>query len=303
MLPKHYPAPTICLHDALFDKHQVEVYIKREDLLHPLISGNKYRKLKYNLLAAQEQGKTTLLTFGGAYSNHIHAAAAAGKECGLNTIGIIRGEEHLPLNPTLQFATACGMDLHYIDRSTYRQKHQPEFIESLRDKFGDFYLLPEGGTNLLALKGCGEIVEDIPVDFDYLCTACGTGGTMAGIIAGLKGEKQVIGFSALKGDFLIEEIRKLVKDYCGEEFSNWQVMTAYHFGGYAKIKAELIEFIQKFKVTHHIQLDPIYTGKMFYGIYDLIAQGFFPANSRIVALHTGGVQGIEGFKERLKIKD
>lgn len=298
MLPKTYPAPLEHLEDPLFNQQQVEVYIKREDLLHPQISGNKYRKLKYNLLTAQQEGHHTLLTFGGAFSNHIYAVAAAGKECGLKTFGIIRGEEHLPLNPTLQFAVDCGMELHYIDRTTYRQKDRAEFIEKLNAQFGDFYLLPEGGTNNLAIKGCREIIDELDTDFDYLCSCCGTGGTLAGLIAGLEGKKQVLGFSALKGDFLIDEVRQLLKEYAQREYENWKIMTEFHFGGYAKIKPELIDFINEFKKRHHIQLDPIYTGKMFYGIYQLIVQGYFPKNSRIVALHTGGLQGIEGFRSR-----
>lgn len=283
--------------------HQLELYIKREDLLHPEISGNKWRKLKYNLQEAKRLQHQTLLTFGGAYSNHIAATAAAGKTYGFNTIGIIRGEGHLPLNPTLRFATFCGMQLQYISREAYREKDNPDFLQELSARYSQPYILPEGGTNNLALKGCTEVVKDIAINYDYICCASGTGGTVAGIIAGLAGEKQVLGFPALKGgDFLQEDIRQLVYNYNGSEFSNWQLITDYHFGGYAKVKPELLAFIQTFQRQHHIPLEPIYTGKMIYGIFDLIRQGYFPKGSRIIAIHTGGLQGNAGFKERLGVK-
>lgn len=281
----------------------VEVWVKREDLLHPHISGNKWRKLKYNLQEAQRQGHHTLLTFGGAYSNHIAATAAAGQAYGLRTIGIIRGEEHLPLNPTLALATETGMALHYISREKYRLKDEPAFLAALKEQFGQVYFLPEGGTNLLAVKGCTEIVQDIDMAYDYICCAMGTGGTLAGIVAGLAGQQQVLGFPALKGgDFLKEEVQQLVQAYSGETYTNWQLITDYHFGGYAKAKPELLTFMEQFKQQHGIQLEPIYTGKMLFGLFDLITKGYFEAGSRIVAVHTGGLQGNAGFTERLGLK-
>ncbi|MTI33033.1 1-aminocyclopropane-1-carboxylate deaminase/D-cysteine desulfhydrase [Xanthovirga aplysinae] len=301
MLKEAHQAPTVEIFDPIFEKNQVRLFIKREDLLHPDISGNKWRKLKYNLKEANRRGEKTLLTFGGAYSNHIYAVAAAGKESGFKTIGIIRGEEHLPLNPTLKFAKNCDMELHYLSRGDYRKKHIPKFIEQLHDKFGDFYLIPEGGTNNFAIKGCTEIVDEIPIAFDVICSACGTGGTLAGLIAGLNGEKKVIGFSALKGDFLRGEVEKLLTGYNKKIYKNWTINSDFHFGGYAKVKPELILFIHTFVDKHQIPLDPIYTGKMFYGIYELIKSGYFKEGSRIVALHTGGLQGNEGMKEKLGI--
>lgn len=291
------------LRDPLLLEQEVALYIKREDLLHPEISGNKWRKLKYNLREAKRLHHQTLLTFGGAYSNHIAATAAAGKAYGFGTIGIIRGEEHLPLNPTLRFAVSCGMELEYVSRETYRQKAEPRFLEQLSDQYNQPYILPEGGTNNLAVKGCTEIVEDLSIDYDYIGCASGTGGTLAGIIAGLAGEKQVLGFPALKvGEFLQEDIKQLVYNYCGREFSNWQLITDYHFGGYAKVKPELLVFMQAFQKRHHIPLEPVYTGKMFYGLFDLVRQGYFPKGSRIVAIHTGGLQGNAGFRERLGVE-
>ena len=296
-------APLQQIYDKLLEAHGVSLWIKREDLLHPHISGNKWRKLKYNLQEARQQQKQTLVTFGGAYSNHIAATAAAGKEYGFRTIGIIRGEEHLPLNPTLSFATACGMELHYISRERYRHKNSPEFLQELAKQFNQPFIIPEGGTNVLAVKGCTEIIQGITIDYDYICCASGTGGTIAGIIAGLAGEKQVLGFPALKGgEFLQQEIEELVLNYSGQKYSNWQLITDYHFGGYAKVKPELLEFMQSFQLKHSIPLEPIYTGKMMYGLFDLIKNGFFPEGSRIVAIHTGGLQGNAGFKERLGVE-
>jgi 1-aminocyclopropane-1-carboxylate deaminase len=295
-------APVQRLLDPLFEEKQVQVYLKREDLLHQTIAGNKWRKLKYNLQGARQQNKNTLLTFGGAYSNHIAAVAAAGKEFNFQTIGFIRGEEHLPLNPTLNFATACGMQLNYLDRGAYRLKNDPNFLDDLQNSYPDAYILPEGGTNVLAVQGCTEILNNIAIAYDYVCCAVGTGGTMAGIIAGLAGNKQIIGFPALKGgDFLYAEINQLVTAYSGHAYSNWELQTNYHFGGYAKVKPELINFIRSFKQQHQVQLDPVYTGKMLFGIYDLIRQEYFKPGGVILAIHTGGLQGIEGLKERLNI--
>ena len=278
--------------------NDVRLFIKREDLLHPIISGNKWRKLKYNLLAAKEAGETTLLTFGGAYSNHIHAVAGAAKEFGFKSIGVIRGEEHLPLNSTLKDAADLGMLFYYLDRTTYRKKHTNEVIESLRNRFGHFYLIPEGGTNELAIKGAAEIVEGIENDYDYFCLACGTGGTATGIISGLNGGSEVIGFSVLKGDFHQQEIKTWLSSIGKPELNNWHINLDYHFGGYAKYNKELIEFINDFKENYQIQLDPIYTGKMLFGIFNLIAKGKFPQKAKVLAIHTGGLQGIAGFNQR-----
>ncbi|PVY39318.1 1-aminocyclopropane-1-carboxylate deaminase/D-cysteine desulfhydrase [Pontibacter virosus] len=295
-------APLQQLHSKVWEAQGIALWVKREDLLHPTISGNKWRKLKYNLQEAKRLQHDTLLTFGGAYSNHIAAVAAAGQEFDFKTIGIIRGEKHLPLNPTLSFAASAGMELYYISREAYRQKSDPVYLTQLAGQFGDPYIIPEGGTNALAVKGCTEIVSDIPIDYDYICCASGTGGTLAGIIAGLGGEKQVLGFPALKGgEFLREEIEQLVDRYNGQHYHNWQLITDYHFGGYAKVKLELLDFIRSFQQEHSLPLEPVYTGKMFYGLVDLIQKGYFPRGSRIVAVHTGGLQGNAGFEERLGI--
>ena len=279
---------------------EVSLHVLREDRLHPFISGNKYRKLKYNLLETRDKGQEILLTFGGAYSNHIAAVAAAGNEFGFKTIGIIRGEElitRINENPTLQFAKKQGMDLHFVSRKEYRKKEDPDFIDKLRSKFGSFYLLPEGGTNALAVQGCEEILNELTENFDYICVSVGTGGTIAGLVRASLAHQKVIGFSALKGTFQYEVVQKYTKK------TNYKIVDSYCFGGYAKIDLDLIRFINEFKNETGIPIDPIYTGKMMYGIMDLVKLGFFEKKSRILAIHTGGLQGINGMNQRLKKKN
>ena len=282
----------------------VSLFIKREDTLHPEISGNKYRKLKYNLLEAFNQNKKTLVTFGGAFSNHIAATAAAGIEFNFKTIGVIRGDEfkkdveyYVNNNPTLKFASGKNMQFLFVSRSDYRNKNDVTFIEDLKNRFGDFYLVPEGGTNTLAVKGCQEILMDAEKEFDVVCTSVGTGGTISGIINAAHKHQKIMGFPALKGDFLKHEIKKYVLSN-----TNWSLNTNYHFGGYAKVSVELINFINKFKSETNIPLDPIYTGKMLFGLNDLIKKGTFKRGTKILAIHTGGLQGIDGMNLLLKKK-
>ncbi|WP_274475349.1 1-aminocyclopropane-1-carboxylate deaminase/D-cysteine desulfhydrase [Mangrovimonas aestuarii] len=281
------------------EKYGVSLYIKREDLIHDYISGNKYRKLKYNILEAERQGKDTLLTFGGAFSNHIAAVAAAGEKFGFKTIGVIRGEEladKVDDNPTLRYAKSCGMTFCFVSRSDYRKKNSDVFLQSLAEQFGDFYPIPEGGTNNLAIKGSEEILAEDDNTFDYICCAVGTGGTISGIINSTYKHQQIIGFPALKGDFLQKDISTFVTK------ENWRLQTDYHFGGYAKVNAELVDFINAFKRQYQIPLDPVYTGKMMYGIMDMIKKGHFERGIKILAIHTGGIQGIAGMNSRLKQK-
>ena len=277
----------------------VQLALKPEYLIHTFISGNKYRKLKYNLEKAKDLKNDTILSFGGAYSNHIAATAYAGKFYGFRTVGIIRGEElvdKVDSNPTLKFAKGCGMQFKFVDRETYRHKTEVDFVDSLKAEFGDFYLVPEGGTNLLAVQGCEEILNENDSDFDFICCSIGTGGTISGVINASKSHLKILGFPALKGDFIREDIRKFAtKD-------NWDLITDYHFGGYGKIKPELITFINDFKKRYDVPLDPIYTGKMMYGIFDLMEKQFFPKDAKILAIHTGGLQGIEGMNITLKRK-
>jgi 1-aminocyclopropane-1-carboxylate deaminase len=280
--------PLIELTTTLSQERGLRLLVKREDLNHPFVSGNKWWKLKYNLEEAVRIGHDTLLTFGGAYSNHIFATAAAGKELGLKTIGIIRGEETLPLNHTLAFAENCGMKLHYVSREVYRKKTEPTFIQQLQKQFGNFYLIPEGGTNELAVKGCIEWAQQFnEIEFNYLCLPVGTGGTMAGMVAGIAPSKKIIGFSSLKGGiFLEKEIRNLTssKNY------NGVVNADYHFGGYGKMTSELKNFIQEMQTSHQLPLDMVYMGKMIFGIFDLVRNNYFRRDSMVLILHTGGLQ-------------
>ncbi|TJY31836.1 1-aminocyclopropane-1-carboxylate deaminase/D-cysteine desulfhydrase [Pontimicrobium aquaticum] len=278
----------------------VKLYIKREDNIHPFISGNKYRKLKYNIQEAQNLKHDTLLTFGGAYSNHIAAVAAAGNEFGLKTIGVIRGEEladKVSGNPTLQFSKSQGMQFKFVSRTDYRSKEETNFIKALESEFGNFYLVPEGGTNDLAVRGCEEILNIEDDQFDYICCAVGTGGTISGLINASKPHQKILGFPALKGDFLSSNISKFVTK------NNWELLTKYHFGGYAKVNKELIDFINQFKLSYNIPLDPIYTGKLMYGVIKMIEASYFEKNAKILVIHTGGLQGVSGMNKRLIDKD
>jgi 1-aminocyclopropane-1-carboxylate deaminase len=293
------------IHFSEIADKNVSLFIKREDELHPFISGNKYRKLTYNLEEALKQKQKTLLTFGGAYSNHIAAVAAAGFEHNFKTIGIIRGDELannldevLTTNPTLKFASEHKMQFKFVSRSEYRNKASEDFISILKQQFGDFYLVPEGGTNKFAVKGCEEILTEADAKFDVICSAVGTGGTISGIINSTKKNQKVIGFPALKGDFLQNEINKYVL-----KNNNWSLNTNYHFGGYAKISEELIYFINKFKKETGIPLDPVYTGKLLFGIVDLVKNTNFKSGTKIMAIHTGGLQGIEGMNTILQKKN
>jgi len=285
------PSPLQKIENELTQKFKINLFLKRDDLIHPEISGNKWRKLKYNIEEAKKQNKDTILTFGGAYSNHITATAATGKYLGFKTIGIIRGEEYQPLNKSLQFAKDCGMELIYLDRENYRNKN----ISDCRSMISDFdesktYILPEGGANDLAVKGCKEITDEIEIDFDYICCACGTGTTIAGITSNLKSHQKAIGIAVLKHDKLEEEIT--------EKFPNLKSEISIlksHFGGYAKTTPQLIQFIKDFYNEHQILLDYVYTGKMMYGIFDLISRNYFPEGSTIVAVHTGGIMNANVF--------
>lgn len=291
--------PEIITQEIVLKNSSVRLFVRREDLIHPFVSGNKFRKLRYNLIEAKQQKYSKLLTFGGAYSNHIAAVAYAGKLNGFETIGVIRGDEleaNWANNPTLQFANLCGMQFEFVSREAYRNKTDDLFLEGLKLKFDDFYSIPEGGTNDLAVKGCKEILTELDNEFEYVCVSVGTGGTISGIINGSFDGQKIIGFPALKGDFLIKDICNFAKK------DNWSLNLDYHFGGYGKVTPELILFINSFFEENNIPLDPIYTGKMVYGVMDLIEKDFFEKGSKILLIHTGGLQGIEGMNKELERK-
>lgn len=291
MLP-YTPTPVQEINHDVLKKAGVRLLIKREDLNHPDVSGNKWWKLKYNLAAAKQKDQT-ILTFGGAFSNHIYATAAAAHELKLKSIGIVRGEEIVPLNPTLQFAVNHGMEMHYVSREKYREKSTPEFAATLQQQFGAFYLIPEGGSNLLAVKGCAEFAttELSKIDYDYLWLPVGTGGTMAGLICGIHPNKNIIGVSVLKnGEFLNNEIKNYIEAFAGRAYHNWSLLTAYHHGGYAKATHALLSFIDEMKRLHDLPLDHVYTGKLLWAVMKEIESGMFKRGSTILALHTGGLR-------------
>ena len=296
LFPETFPTQEIDL--PILREMGIRLSMRRLDMVHPLVSGNKFFKLKYNIAEAKEQGKNTLLTFGGAFSNHIHAVAAAGKIEGFKTIGIIRGAETLPLNSTLKFAKDSGMWLHYVDRESYRHKTQEDFLSDLQGQFGNFLLIPEGGTNAFAIQGTKEILQAEDGRFSHLAVAIGTGGTFAGIAASILSHQTLLGFSSLKGDFIQHEISRLLDLHQIRPKGEVRILEQYHFGGYAKHKPELLDFMMDFFAQTGIPLDPVYTGKMMFGILDQVKKKAFAPGSNILAMHTGGLQGILGFNER-----
>ncbi len=293
MLPDGIRQPPLQYLNSSFSG-SYKVAVLRLDLMHPHINGNKWFKLKYNLQQAQREGKKTLLTFGGAYSNHLRATAAAGHHFGFRTIGYVRGEEHLPLNPALQFMQQMGMELRYLNRSDYRSIHgQPDMRAWLQEhfpeeNFDDCYILPEGGTNALAVGGCAEIWQYVPEPFDYMLCACGTGCTLAGLALGNFNTK-VLGISVLKGNFLSQAVRQLLTAANQPDTDNWEVIDGYHFGGYARTTPELEQFVRDFTNRYQIPIEPVYTGKLFYALADLLQKKYFADGSKVLVLHTGGV--------------
>lgn len=291
--------PLQTIQDRALSAAGLQLDILREDLLHPEISGNKWRKLLYNIQAAKAANQTTLLTYGGAYSNHIAATAAAAGTYGFRSIGIIRGEAALPLNPTLALAQRKGMVLKFISRAAYREKENAAFTLSLKEAFGDFYEIPEGGANVAGIKGCQQIALNIPAAASHVAVAMGTASTAAGLVSAPDKSYITLGFSSLKGDFMEEQLQKHFQSIAtSANTCAYKLFGQYHFGGYAKHRPALIDFINNFKQQHQIQLDPVYTGKMMYGLFDLIKSGYFRRGDYIVAVHTGGLQGIAGFNER-----
>ncbi|MBK7148504.1 MAG: 1-aminocyclopropane-1-carboxylate deaminase/D-cysteine desulfhydrase [Bacteroidetes bacterium] len=290
LIQEHTPLQKI--EDERLSAKGVELYIKRDDLIHPLISGNKWRKLKYNLAQARAENHHTLLTFGGPYSNHIYATAAAAKKFGFRSIGIIRGYEKAVRTPTLQFAESMGMQLIFVTAEAYKEKDAAGLSKILPDWLHTYYIIPEGGTNRYAIPGVSELIQEIDIDYQYICCACGTGGTLAGLVSGIQNDTKVLGFSALKGeDTLSDNVKRLTNS----KVEKFTILFDYHFGGYAKVNLSLVEFIKHFKAKHGIQLEPVYTGKMLYGLFDLVAKDFFARGNTIIAIHTGGLQGLCGY--------
>ncbi len=278
--------------DPFLRQHKTELWIKRDDLLHPIVSGNKWRKLKYVLHHALLNNNDSIVSMGGQYSNHLHALAYIGKVLNVTTTAFVRGEKPKHLNPTLKDCHEWGMQLKFISRSSYRELRD---VCKIPMQQPNEYWLPEGGAVKYALQGIAKIIEEINIPFDVLCVPCGTATTLAGLIDTVQKRKIVIGFAALKGrSFLEQNVQKLLKRHIMTD-NSWLINHDYHFGGFANTQPELINFIHYFQKQTGIELELVYTGKMLYGIYDLIEQGFFRAGQRIIAIHTGGLQGNRGF--------
>jgi len=277
--------------------------IRREDLIHPEISGNKFRKLKYNIIETLKKKYTTILTYGGAFSNHIYATAVVAKEYNLNAIGVIRGEEieekfikNPQHNPTLAYAYSCGMKLNFINREKYRLKEDQNEIDKLKNKYGDFYRIPEGGTNQNAVRGCEEILNKMDQKYDIIACCVGTGGTLAGLVNSSSSNQRILGFSALKGNSHQE-----IDTYASK--NNYKIIQDTEFGGYAKSDERLVTFMNDFYLKYKIKLDPIYTGKMLYKLFKMIDEKDIEDHSKILAIHSGGLQGIKAFNKLQKSKN
>ncbi|MCZ4409361.1 pyridoxal-phosphate dependent enzyme [Cryomorphaceae bacterium 1068] len=294
---------------AFLNEKGIRLTIKRDDLIHDEVSGNKWRKLKWNIDNALQSDRKTILTFGGAHSNHIAATAAAAQLHGLRSIGIIRGEEVDLNNPTLRKARENGMEIHRVSRSEFREIEDRDYIESLRHHFGPFYLIPQGGQNHYGVQGCSEIMSELTKDYDRIFVACGTATTLSGMALANKARAEIYGVSALKGgDFLIETVKYYVKktfnDLETEEdiLAKIHLITDSHFGGYAKIKPELIHFMRNFAEETGVKLDPVYTAKTGFAMFDFAKKIDLLKTENWLLIHSGGMQGIPAMEEREAIK-
>lgn len=292
---------------SLAQQKGVDVLVRRDDLIDSYLSGNKFYKLFYNLRAAQALGFTQLLSFGGAYSNHIYALAAAAQQYGFKAIGVIRGERPKHLSQTLIDAEAWGMQLHFVSRADYREKCSAELSAVLRSRYGDFFEIPEGGANAYGVMGASVIGsalrQQLGTDYTAVCVASGTANTLAGLAAGLVQSQgaqvagSVLGFSVLKGvgDLGAQVIRQ--QQSIGRQTENWRLISGYHCGGYAKKLPDAVrQFMADFERNTHCKLDPVYTLKMCWGVAQLLQQNYWSRGSRLILVHTGGLQGRRGFK-------
>ena len=293
-----HPAPLTPINDPALTKRGIRLSIKRDELLHPILSGNKCRKLKYILDHVLHGGYRGIISMGGAYSNHLHALAYAGRALQLPAVALIRGEPPLTLNPTLQDLHDWGMSMHFLSRGAYRELRQAELPSFWRQRYPDYFWLPEGGANTLALAGVAEMHQELPTDYDWLILACGTGTTLAGLSPGLAAPRRLLGVAAMKhGDFLDHDMRRLL-DYPDATQTNWQLALDYHGGGFACLKPALLQRLHLFEQQHGIRLEPVYTGKVLLAIEDLLNQDFFAPGQHLIMLHSGGLQGWRGLSNQ-----
>ena len=297
-------APLQRVNHPLYESHGLTLRMLRLDLMHPTVSGNKWFKLRENLLRAQHLKKQRIVSFGGAFSNHIHSLAAAGQQFGFRTVGMIRGEPEYASNPTLSDAARWGMELRFISRVDYRQKESDEFIDQLREQLGDFYLIPEGGGNALGVQGCRKILTDIESRIetqpDYVACDLGTGTTFAGLISA-QWRSRFLGFAALKGsEFLQQQVKRALALQSAGDPGNWEVIGDYHFGGFARMDRVLVQFMESYEQQTRIALEPIYSAKLLFGLHDLIRQNRFKAGDEILVIHGGGMQGLRGMADSVQ---
>lgn len=287
-LSPRLPSPLQEIRDDRFERHGVRLLLKRDDLIHPELIGNKWRKLVPNIEAAAGRA---LVTFGGAYSNHLRATAAAGRLLGLSTVGVVRGQElaDRPLNPSLARCAADGMRLHFVDRTTYRRKAEPETLDAVLRAAGtdDAYVVPEGGSNAEAVRGCRALGEELRGLADVVALACGTGGTLAGLAAGLAPEQRALGIAVLKGGFLTAGIQALQERAFGARLGTWSVDDRFHSGGYARTTAALDAFAEDFEDRHGLPVERLYVAKLLYGLLTLADAGAFPHGTTVAAVVTG----------------
>ncbi|MCM2411814.1 1-aminocyclopropane-1-carboxylate deaminase/D-cysteine desulfhydrase [Streptomyces sp. RKAG290] len=280
------PSPLQPAEDERFARHGVRLLLKRDDLIHPDLPGNKWRKLAPNLVSAAGR---PVLTFGGAYSNHLRATAAAGRLLGFRTVGVVRGDElaHRPLNPSLARCAADGMRLHFVDRGTYRAKTDPQVLAGLLSVHGDCEVIPEGGSNALAAQGCTELGRELRGRADVAAVACGTGGTLAGLAAGLAPGQRALGVPVLRGGFLGDEVRSLQQEAFGGPAGTWSLDERFHFGGYARTTPGLHAFADDFEDRHGLPVERLYVAKLLYALTVLAEEGAFPAGNAVAAVITG----------------
>lgn len=284
------------------EDQKLEVYIKRDDLLGSPFQGNKFRKLKYNLDKAMEGGYREIVSFGGAYSNHLHALSCVPGLTGLRVTCYVRGEVDDPGNPTLHFARAQGVQLKPLSRSVYQNRFREDFQYALMKAHPDGYLVPEGGTNRLALRGVAEcaleIIEQLGRPPAYCLVPVGSGGTMAGLVKGFGNACRVIGIPAFKGDEAVREVEERIRNFLGKGYVNWDLLKEFGHGGFAKMTTALFDHIVHFYQRTGILVDPVYTARMTFAFDLMMDTGYFGAGSSIVLIHSGGLQGWAGFRQR-----
>jgi len=300
------PSPLEEVPFGMLNQLGITLYVKRDDLIHPEVSGNKWRKLEHNLAQAIQRGAESILTFGGAHSNHIAATAAAGALFGIRTIGVIRGEEADLDNPTLKFAREKGMRLHTVSRSEFRESENPDYTAMLRQLFGSFYRIPQGGANYYGVQGCMNIMKEIDIYPDRIFVSCGTGTTLSGMALANRSEANIYGIPALKGgDFLLDDIKKNINQVVNDEetethlMDKVHVLADYHFGGYARTTDDLISFMRFFRKETGIKTDPVYTGKAIYGMVDFARKNPPSNRENWIFIHTGGMQGLPATEAKL----